>query len=99
MKLCRLFKELALREISVFSLIDKKCRKNYKTYNENGQILRLSNCTGCGIEIPLKNTFCLQCKIPRKVYDKKRYQANRHRILEVFTPVDNSPLVRPKNKV
>ena len=99
MKLCRVFKELALREISVFSLIDLKCKKNYKTYNENGQVLRLSNCDKCGVEIPAKNTFCLQCKIPQKVYDKERYKNVRHKILEVFTPVDNSHLAKKKNKV
>lgn len=89
MKLCRVFKELALKEISVFSMIDKKCKKNYKTYNENGQILTLANCKKCGVEVPHKNTYCLQCKIPSNVRNKEYYKKVRGRILEVFTPVDN----------
>ena len=81
------------------ALWGKKHVRNYKIYNENGQVLELSNCIKCDSETPIKNALCFQCKNDSRKYKPETYQKRRHKILEVFYPVDNSPLVRPKNKV
>lgn len=63
--------------------------KKYNTYNERWQIIKLSNCRTCGMEISHQKTFCPQCFSNKRKYKPEDYQKRKHKILEVFTPVDN----------
>ncbi len=86
-------------DLKLTVLSEKKPVKNYKLHLENGQILKLTECKKCGTEVLSPKVLCSQCKIKPRKYKPEDYQKRKHKILQVFTPVDKSPLVRPKKRV